>query len=290
MAGYQLDARFQACSLLLEAGIPCVVWCEDAVAHYGVPTVVFELYVLVPDIDEAAKVLTQKGWSVGDETQSMFGNAQLLSAHRSLIPPIDSNANLDIYIPVLSTEIIPVTELPPPPSKRIPAPVKTILLPAAEWNFTLPLYDGSPTSIFPPLPKLLDGLIDKLLDDPLTDNMFWVHLAVLISYLYGNVSVLRQKAFAEKLTFDHRQFHFDWISGMSTGNLPFIRHERPIRDALRRGTYQLRECSADRNDETLFAANIEARIMASRTSSFTPEEYENDRRDIRAAEIADFNT
>ncbi|CZT12922.1 uncharacterized protein RAG0_16570 [Rhynchosporium agropyri] len=282
MAHHQLSARFQACSLLLEAGIPCVVWCEDAVAHYGVPTVVFDLYVLVPDIEEAAKALIQEGWSLGDCTQSKFGNARLVSAHRSLIPPIDSNPTAK---PDLST---PITGLPPLPSKRRPAPVKTILLPAAEWKFTLPRYEGSPTSVFPPLPKLLDGLVDKLLDDPLTDSMFWIHLVVLIGYLYDYVPVLREIAFAEKLTFDHRQFHFDWLSGMTIG-LPFTRHERLIRDALRKGTYQLRECSADRDDETLFAGNIEVRIMAAKPFPYTPENYENEKRAIRAAEIADAN-
>lgn len=116
--------------------------------------------------------------------------------------------------------------------------------------------------------------------------MFWGHLAVLIAYLYGYVPVLREKSFAMKLKYDHRQFHFDWLSGMSTG-LPFIRHERPIRDALRKGTYELRDCSADRNDETLFTAKTEARIIASGPSPFSSEDYEKDKQDFLSSEIND---
>lgn len=263
MAEDQPISRFQPYYSLLEAAIPCVVWCEDAIAHYSVPTVVFKLYVLVPNIDEAATVLVQKGWTLSESSQTTFGNASLNSPHRCLTPPIDPTVKSNTWSPGMGP--------PPPPSRRPPGPTKTVLLPAAEWNFILPSFDRSQTSLFPPLPELLDALVDKLLDDPLTDSMFWGHLNVLISYLYGYVPILREKSFAEKLKFDHRQFHFDRLSGMSTG-LPFIRHERSIRDALRRGTYQLKDCSADSNDETLFTAKIQARIIASRPSPFTPEE------------------
>lgn len=52
--------------LLHDSNIPCIIWCEDAVGYYGVPTVVFNLHILVPDIHKAAKVLTQRGWHLED--------------------------------------------------------------------------------------------------------------------------------------------------------------------------------------------------------------------------------
>lgn len=132
-------------------------------------------------------------------------------------------------------------------------------------------------SLYPPLSELLDALIDKLLDDPLTDGI-WDHLSVLIAYLYGYVPALREKSFAEHLKYEHRQFHYDSLSGMASGTLPVIRHEREIRDALREGRFQLCDCSADREDESLFMAKAQARIMASSASPFTPEEYEADKK------------
>lgn len=54
--------RLQPCFALHDSGISCVVWFEDAIAHYGVPTVLFKLYILVLDIDTAAQELTGRGW------------------------------------------------------------------------------------------------------------------------------------------------------------------------------------------------------------------------------------
>jgi hypothetical protein len=60
---------------------------------------------------------------------------------------------------------------------------------------------------------------------------------------------------------------------MST-RLPFIRHERKIREALRNGTYELCDCSADRDDESFFTAKAEARLMALTSSPFSKDIYE----------------
>jgi len=150
--------RYQPCYMLCHNSIPCVVWCEDAIGHYGVPTVVFSLYLLVPNIEQAAEVLVRREWHLEDNTQSKFGNAPLRSAHHRLTPPIDVTQNKPARSPGMGP--------PPPPSKKPPGPTTTILLPASEWNFTFP---SSIQSFFPPLPELLDALIDKLLDDPLTN-------------------------------------------------------------------------------------------------------------------------
>jgi len=108
--------------------------------------------------------------------------------------------------------------------------------------------------------------------------MIWNQLAGLIAYLYGYVPALKEKSFAEHLKYEHRQYHYDSLSGMSTGTLPFIRHEREIRDGLREGRFRLCDCSADQDDESLFTAKVQARIMASMASPFTPEEYEADKK------------
>jgi len=42
--------------------IPCVIWAEDALAHYGVPTVCFDLFLLVHDSAQATKCLTDGGF------------------------------------------------------------------------------------------------------------------------------------------------------------------------------------------------------------------------------------
>lgn len=259
----KIISRLQPCYILRDNNIPCVVWCEDAVGYHGVPTVVFSFYILVLDIDKAAQALIQRGWRLEDSAQSKFGNYPLRSAHQRLTPPIDDTQMTPVWSPGAGP--------PPPPSELPPpGPTTTILLPASEWNFT---FKRSNQSFFPPLPELLDALIEKLLNTPLTESI-WHHLAVLIAYLYGYAPALREKSFAEHLKYEHRQFHYDYLSGMSTGTLPFIRHERAIRDALQEGKFQLCDCSADSEDESLFTAKVQARIMASIPSPFSPEELE----------------
>ncbi|CZR55636.1 uncharacterized protein PAC_05524 [Phialocephala subalpina] len=258
--------RFQPCYLLRDSNIPCVIWGEDAVGYYGVPTVVFSFYILVPDIDQAAEVLIQRGWHLEDSAQTKFGNIPLRSAHHHLTPPIDVTQNEPAWSPGMGP--------PPPPSKKPPGPTTTILLPASEWNFTFP---SIIESFFPPLPELLDALIDKLLDGPLTDGI-WNQLTVLIAYLYGYVPALKEKSFAEHLKYEHRQYHYDALSGMTTGTVPFILHEREIRDALREGRFQLCDCSADQEDESLFTAKVQARLLALNGPPFSAEEYEAEKK------------
>lgn len=54
--------RYPACRLLKESGIPCYLWAEDALAYYGVPTVVFDVHIVVGDVKKAADALVERGW------------------------------------------------------------------------------------------------------------------------------------------------------------------------------------------------------------------------------------
>jgi hypothetical protein len=261
MADNHFYPRFQPCRLLHESQIPCVVWFEDAIAHYGVPTLGFDLYVLVPDIDEAAEALKQRGWTLAEQEQAKIGNAIVESAQHCLIPPKNDSGKAGSDTGTLSKE-------PPPlPSKEPSGPTTTVILPAADWNFALPerrqySSDGSPTAFFPPLPGLLDALIDSSLDAPSDNSMLRGHLACQVSYIYSYTAA-KERSFAEYLKYEHRQYHFDSLSGMTTGTIQFIDHQRTIREALRRGEYQLRECSAARDNEDLFNEKVQARILAS---------------------------
>ena len=121
---------------------------------------------------------------------------------------------------------------------------------------------------------LLDALIDRLLDNDPLANEIWRHLAILIAYLYSYVPELKEKSFAEYLKYEHRQYHYDTLSGMATGTFPFVRHQRKVRDALRDGNHRLCDCSANQDDESLFTAKVEERLRALNASPFSPEEYE----------------
>jgi hypothetical protein len=150
-------------------------------------------------------------------------------------------------------------------SQKLPEPIKT-LLPAADWNFILPdhseqIFDGSRTPFYPSLPELLDALIDSLLDFPTSNFVLRSHLACQVAYLYSYIPAVKQKSFAKYLKYEHRQYYFDSLSGIPTGTAMFISHQRTIREALRRGEYQFRNCSATRDNEYLFNEGVIARLL-----------------------------
>lgn len=64
--------RLYPCFLLRDRKIPCCVWLEDAVKYHGANTVLFNLHILVKDLDEAAQVLTEKGWSLVERDPSKW--------------------------------------------------------------------------------------------------------------------------------------------------------------------------------------------------------------------------
>jgi hypothetical protein len=231
--------RYEPCLFLQQEGIPCVVWFEDAIGHYGVPTVVFDLYLLVSDIDAAAEVLLNRGWTYAKEQSVNYHFLRRYPDIRRcrLDPPgIDDTPKTRPWPPL-------------PPSKDPPRPTTTVLLPASDWKLPSEKLLLSLTRGFiPSLPDLTDGLIESLLDSPgyrgLED-----HLSVHIAYLYGRVPTLKERSFASELKYENRQFHHDVISGFETGTQRFLDHERQVREELRNGKRQLQECSVARTPE-----------------------------------------
>ncbi|GKZ37991.1 hypothetical protein AbraIFM66950_009883 [Aspergillus brasiliensis] len=213
--------------------IPHVIWFEDALVHYNVPTAVFDLYILVEDIDMAANLLAKAGWHFDMQPPHLIGNAEV---------------DLSVF-----------------PQQRLISPdgeTRTVILPAADWKFPLtpntrlecvPLEVRPSQKVpFPPLAGFLDALIESWLDFPSNDAMLLLVLACQISYLYAHAPALKEKSFAEQMKYEHRQFHFDVLAGMETGTLQFRKHQRDIRDALLRGQYELRDFSASRDNKDLF--------------------------------------
>ncbi|XRM46504.1 hypothetical protein ABZX51_009535 [Aspergillus tubingensis] len=231
--GGEREARYNVCQVLMNHHISHTIWFEDALDYYGVPTAVFDLYILVQDIDMAANILAKAGWLFDMHIPHLVGNAQV---------------NLVDF-----------------PQQRLISPdgeTRTVLLPATDWKFPLtsdtrlefvPLEVMPSLKVpFPPLANFLDALIESWLDCPSSYEMLSLVLACQISYLYAHVPALKEKSFADQLRFEHRQFHLDVLAGMETGTIPFRKHHLAIRDALLRGQYKLRECSASRDNRDLF--------------------------------------
>jgi hypothetical protein len=248
--------RRQACHILREHGIPCVVWFEDAIAHYGVPTVVFDLYILVPDIETAADVLERAGWESVQQEKAMIGVAEVEYPQRRLLSTWEKKKH-EAYLQKVQRP------LPPGHIHGPDTTDYTVLLRATDWNFCLPETERPGNSIFPPLAGLVDALIDSMLDSSRDNFSLQRHLGGHLTSLYGCAPALKEKTFAEQLGYEHRQYHFDVLAGMDHGTTPFVAHQRNIREALRQGTHELTECSTSRDNESLFGKAVEARLLAS---------------------------
>ena len=61
---YTAEARYEPCLMFEDNRIPYVIWSEAALAQYGVPTVGFDLWILVLDLGIAANCLIKAGCTV----------------------------------------------------------------------------------------------------------------------------------------------------------------------------------------------------------------------------------
>jgi hypothetical protein len=185
------------------------------------------LHLLVDDLADAENALVAKGWTPA----SPFGRApHLLNGpqcipHRRLNPPGFAAAGL-----------------PAVPIQATPGPTTTVLLSAAGWG-VCSLEETRPSSsdgFVPPLAPLVDGLVESLLDLPLTpaSEALQSHLGVQLAYLYRHCAVLKTQDFAEDLKLEHRQFHYDALAKPGLGTIPFVKEQRQIRDEIKKGERQ----------------------------------------------------
>jgi hypothetical protein len=182
--------------------------------------VVFDVHVLVPDIDEAASVLIERGWIDAGPPTNIYHFLTGPFPQRRLKPPA----------PETTQE--PDTDQP---NNYTPKLTTTVLLPASNWNVPIDnLRPRSPDEFVPPLPILLDAMIDSLLDSP-DDCALRSHLVVLVGYLYTYCKTLKTQDFAKNLRLDHRQYHYDVLSKPGRGTIPFLREQRQIRAEIREG-------------------------------------------------------
>lgn len=226
-------------------------------AYYGVPTVLFDICILVDDMKKAAEVLIAKGWTVpppelkARDTDIKEATTYLVEPELSRRKPKDENAQAFFN----------------------PLDMVVALSSASDWDIALP-DASSPTysnchrphdrwPFIPPLHELVDSLIQRWLDAPREYLDFRHHLRMFLGYLYRYVPILKSPEFAEYLKIENRQYHFDVIAGVSVLSEPYWEHQREVRNSIRKGEYQLRECSADKSDERFFTAAAEARLLAS---------------------------
>lgn len=165
--------RYSACRLPKESGIPCYLWAEDALAYYGVPTVVFDVHIVVGDVKKAADRLVERGWH---------------------LPPPEFEARY--------TDIEKATcYLVEPQCKSVgPLDPLVALTAASDWDIKLPDIATQTTChhqrtarwpFIPALHQLLDSFIKRWLDTPDAHHFFRSHTSCLLGYIYEYVPIFK---------------------------------------------------------------------------------------------------
>ncbi|KAI9771785.1 MAG: hypothetical protein M1840_001555 [Geoglossum simile] len=211
------NPRFAACSILHDAAIPYCIWGEDILYAYGVPTVVFDLFLLASDPEKAAAKLIEVGY-VG--RNPMHGPATSSEGDRI---PADESRVFESYDPYMTV---------------------VVLLPAKEWFYDLPDRNvGDMAQWKPPLTKLLDSLMAKWFDLDDSDFNLRSHVSIFIGYIYHYVKEVKGPGFEKGLLREHWQLHFDLAAEITGSELDSSRcqqHYRSIRDKIRAGEYKPR--------------------------------------------------
>ena len=164
---------------------------------------VFELFLLVPDVDLAAQALIRAGYEKKE-----------LCLDYSRIPQFDN-----LFAPARTETQNPATDI----ASFDPANNSVILLPTQNWFYNLPARPEDIVDWFPTLPQLLTSLIAKWLDLGKQDWALRLHVAVHIGYIYGYIGAVKKPGFEQQLPQKYLQFHLDQVKGIRTADLGAFR-------------------------------------------------------------------
>ncbi|OAA62745.1 hypothetical protein SPI_04285 [Niveomyces insectorum RCEF 264] len=210
-------ARYAACNTLHTAGIPVCIWLEDALGHLGVPTLAFELYLLVHDVAAATQILLESGYQRGKpslaiESIPQFHNLFTLPRHEISGSPTSSE----------------------PDDSEQPS---VILLPAAEWFYKLPERIENMADWFPTLPGIYSALVAKWLSLNEDEHALRLRIAVFIGYIYEYLDdTIRSPGFEQQLPAKYGQFHRDQLRGINTADLGTFKCQQHYLKNIEEGT------------------------------------------------------
>jgi hypothetical protein len=181
-------SRYRAPQLLLDKGIPCVIWAEDALAHHGVNTECFDLFLLVHNQMQAAECLAASGFiRVGSDGSYKH------------IPPLDEG--VPRFVDPEYRQYYSFRDGNTESSVAV--------LSAKDWGYALPT-DTVGLDAFPPLNALFDSLAHTWLGAPTA--VVALHFLVHIGYLFEYVPAVRDPAFPQTLRPEHRPLYDSYVT------------------------------------------------------------------------------
>jgi hypothetical protein len=195
--------RFAACDILHRAEIPACIWLEDALDELGVPTLVFELFLLVHDVDSAGQVLLEAGYQRSTPSLALQDIPQFSTVFRPAQQEFKASTQGAQSLDETSGSVI--------------------LLPAAEWFYALPPWSEDTARRFPTLPHLLSSLIAVWLQLDEIEVSLRLRIAVYLGYIYEYLDAVKSSGFEHQLPREYWVFHFDQLQDINTADLGTFR-------------------------------------------------------------------
>ena len=183
-----IDSRFEAPATLLRHGISCAVWGEEALWHYGAPTVCFDLFLLVENPEAAAQCLESAGYS------RALPNPRYQFIPELYVLPRFKKGPFDEVEDIRATYIA--------------------FLGAQQCRYSLPLA-STLKDLVPPFPALVDSILDAWLDATTTD--YAMHLTVHLGYLRDGYPKSRDPLVINELKPEHRDLYLRSLSHPGIG-------------------------------------------------------------------------
>jgi hypothetical protein len=157
---------------LKSCGIPCAVWGEDLLRHFGVPTIIFDHFLLVTNPETAALKLESYGFH-----------------------PLPPNSRY-CFLEELTRNSIRLSHAS---GQHIDDHPAVVLLPADTWHFSM----RPKSDIIPPLSTVVESYIDIYLD---AETLYFrCHLMTHIAYLADYVKDAKDPGFPDMLRYKYQQ-------------------------------------------------------------------------------------
>lgn len=233
--GSDKDPRFDPCDCLLRAGIPCKIWGEDVLCFYGVPTGVFDLFLLVSDPKEASKRLVDQGYIRTTPNRRFLYIPELSSQ----VPRLVSSALVGKVVD--SSSISSDTSGPLEADDTVLPGV--VLLPATDWNYPLPCSVADLHELIPSLHEYFDCIVQKWMDIPINMDSLRSHLAIHIVYHSLYLDEVWTEEFEKEIRKEHRQLLFDLLADGAGGPVDLVHRDcqiyhQGIRNQILEGKFQ----------------------------------------------------
>ncbi|KAI5817422.1 hypothetical protein BZA77DRAFT_309505 [Pyronema omphalodes] len=272
-ADLSLTPRYSICTLLQSHQIPFTLFLEDALHYYGVPTIVSDLFLLCPQPELLPEILSTAGWKASPvpgriADRGFSGN--LITACYEKSHNIEDRAGDRKEDGNEKAERKGAVE----GDENENATPSLIILNPVTWSYPQP----SQYEPIPSLPSLLDSLISTWLNA--SEDQYWGvwtnYLSCLIGYIYRYIPEVKEEGFVEGLSVENRQYHWDELAGMGMRSIRAWKWQREVREGIRRGDWEMKECSVERGDKRFFQAEVERGLLDLMPKVKGVEEYEGE--------------